>query len=69
MRTMERKVPTKAQLNLKAGDRVKVLRDSGAIELRTVSAKPWTLNGEHVVNLDGITGAYLLTRCTYCPTL
>ena len=55
--------PTSKQLAVKAGDKVKLLRDDGTFTDHEVRSEPWQLgHGEWVVLVTGITGGYQLTR-------
>jgi len=59
------KPPTAKQIGLRVGDMVLVKRDDGKEELRSVRVVPWKLgHGEWVVGLEGISGGFLLCRCT-----
>lgn len=47
------------------GRMVRVVRDSGEVEVRAIKYPPWQLgHGAWVVGLRGISGGYALERCT-----
>jgi len=51
--------------NLKPGDEVMVLMESGSKRRHTVKYAPWQLgDGTWVIGLKGLAGGYLLSRVT-----